>query len=202
MMTERAHDRDHPGPEVLERIAEDGPASDEERQHLGSCGECRHEVQWLRGFYAAVARMPERRPSPGFVDRVMDHVSLPSAAGGRAGIPAWLVPSTWMAAGAAAMVAVTAVLGWMWVASRPDVSLRVLAGLALEAVQGVLLRVAMEIGEFLVASGVAPALANLFGELSAASALGVLGVLGVLGLGAGIAALAALRPPTAWHAHS
>lgn len=195
MTTSRTDDRDHLDPESLERIAEADRASAEERRHLAACGDCRHEVQWLRGFQAAVARIPERRPSEGFVDRVMDHVALPSPAGERA----WIEWSRWIAVGAAAMVAVTAVLGWQWIISRPDVSLGVLASLALEAGKGVLLTMAMEIGEFLVASGIAPALESLYGELTTTSALGALGVLAILGIATGIAALHALRPPAAWH---
>lgn len=199
MTTENTDHGGHLDPRVLERIAEEGRAAAGERTHLAACGDCRHEVEWLRGFQAALTRLPERRPSEGFVDRVMDHVALPAAAGQTSRRPAWLGWSSWVAVGAAAMVAVTAVLGWTWIVSRPDVSIRVLASLVLDAAQGVLLAAAMELGEFLVASGIAPALESLYGQLSTTSALGALGVLAVLGLATGIAALHALRPPAAWH---
>lgn len=198
-MSDQRDERGHPGPEVMERIARDGPASAEERRHLADCGSCRLEVDWLRGFQAAVAHLPERRPSRGFADRVMDHVTLPRPQESPAEDPGWLGWPGWIGAGVAAMVAVTAALGWTWIATRPDVSLELLAGLALEAAHGVLVSVAMEAGEFLVASGIAQALSTLFGGLSTTSALGALGALGVLGLATGVAALHVLRPPTAWH---
>jgi hypothetical protein len=198
-MSDHRDERGHPGPEVMERIARDGPSSAEERRHLDACASCRHELDWLRGFQAAVAHVPERRPSRGFTDRVMDHVTLPRQRKSPAEAPGWLGWPGWIGAGVAAMVAVTAALGWTWIATRPDVSLQVLAGLALETAHGVLVSVAMEVGGFLVASGIAPALSTLFGELSTTSALGALGVLAVLGLATGVAALQALRPPAAWH---
>lgn len=199
MMTENTRGRSHPGPETLERIAEDGAATGAEREHLTACGECRQEMEWLRGFQAAVARMPERRPSRGFVDRVMDHVSLPRREESPADLPAWERLPGWLGAAAAAMVAVTAAAGWTWIVSRPDVSPGILAGLALEAAQGVLVKVSIEVGEFLVASGIAPALVSLFEGLSTTSALGALAAMGTLGLAAVVAATAAVRRPATWH---
>lgn len=197
-MTDHIEHRDHLGPEVLDRLAEGRRSSAAVREHLAACEECREELEWLRGFQAAMTRVPDRRPSKGFVDRVMDHVRLPSAARDREWLPGWFGWTGW-AAGAAAMVAVSAFLGWLWIASQPEFSVEVMASLAIRAVQDLFLTAAMEIGQFLVTSGIAPAIQNLIGELSTTTALGALGMLGVLGLATAAAALHVLRAPPAWN---
>lgn len=197
-MTDHIEHRDHPGPEVLDRLADGRRSSASVREHLAACEECREELEWLRGFQAAMARVPERRPSEGFVDRVMDHVSLPAPAGERGWLPGWFGWTGW-AAGAAAMVAVSAVLGWLWIVNRPEFSVEVMGSLAFRAVQDLFLTAAMEIGQYLVASGIAPAIQSLIGELSTTTALGALGALGVLGLATGAAALHVMRAPPAWN---
>lgn len=198
-MTNRTEPGDHPGPEALDRLAADrgGPAA--VREHLASCEECREELEWLRQFQAAVVRMPARRPAEGFVDRVMDRVTLPSPAAARGFGAEWLGWSGWAAAGVGLTTAMTAVLGWLWIASRPEFSVEIVAGLVLGAMQRFLLSAALNVGEFLVASGLAGILGDLFGELSTTSALGALGALGVLGLTTGAAALHFLRLPPTLH---
>lgn len=194
-MTQYIDSENHLGPEALDRLLA-GEGRAESHAHLDRCHRCQEELEELQSLVTALESLPHHEPSPGFAERVMSRVQLPTVRRARRGILDWL---RWAAVPAAATTAVAAAGGWLWILSRPEVSLRALAGLAFQAVQRFLVAAAIEVGEFMVASGIAPALRQAITEISTAGALGALGAYSLVGLVVTALAVASLqRTRPAW----
>lgn len=194
-MTRHTEQDDHLGLEALDRLLT-GEGRTEWHAHMEHCGSCRQELRELRTLVTALEALPHHVPSAGFTDRVMARVRLPAVRRVRRGVLDWL---RWGTAPAAATTAVAAAGGWLWILSRPEVSLRALAGLAFEAVQRLLVAGAIEVGEFVVASGLAPSVLQILTDISTTGALGALGAFAMVGLTVTVLAVASLqRTRPAW----
>ena len=125
-----SQNRNHPTADRLHAFVEE--SLDEARRsavesHLSVCDACRTEVAELEAVFGALAGLEQFAPSPGFADRVMTRVRVPSRA--FADAEAWvrrLVPQStrgWaVAAALLALPVVGATLLTAWIMSQPGVT--------------------------------------------------------------------------------
>lgn len=194
-MTESNNGHTHLGRDALDRLL-DGEGKAQWHAHLDGCVRCREELSQLRTLVTSLESLPSYSPSPGFTERVMARVQLPAPRAARRSVRQWL---GWAAVPSAAAAAVAAAVGWIWILSRPAVSLRVLAAIVFDAVQQLAVAASIELGEFLVATGVAPAVRQMLTEMSTTGALGALGAFALTGLAVTVLAVTSLqRRGAAW----
>ncbi|HUF28227.1 MAG TPA: hypothetical protein VMM18_14720 [Gemmatimonadaceae bacterium] len=135
------------------------------RAHVEQCTDCRTRLDESRSLVESLERLPEVAPSPLFASRVMANVNVfvPWHVAARDAAVRWVPASRPMRVLAGAMattVALVLSLGSVWLASRFDLLVFFVSGVALDR--------ARELA-FAVADGT---LASLFGEAAAQAILG------------------------------
>jgi hypothetical protein len=172
---------EHLAPEAVERIALGAGASPVEGEHLGGCALCRREVGEIRTLHARLAALEPLAPSPGFADRVMARVRLPSPAPLRVLEGLRASPSRVLAAAAGALLAVVGTATWL--VAYPQVTPGGVAVLLADRGTTLAWQAAVAAARVVYDSGLASLLQAFRADLTPWTAVGGLATLALMGIG-------------------